>query len=528
MRCAVLLLMLASFLLVPFVSFADGEKGGSPRFDIKGYEVEGNTLIPPDKITQILAPFTGKDRDFATVREAAGTLQAAYRRSGFATVRVVTPEQELAGGIVRLRVVEIPLGKVKVEGNRFFPVDNIRNSLPGLREGAPPDMDAIAEELKLANENPAKKVNLQLQPANNEIDAKIEVKDDKPWAAALTADNTGDKQSGLMRVGASLQYANLFNRDHVATFQYVTSPDYPSDVNIYGFGYRVPFYSAASSLEFIGTYSDVNAGAVSVASSSMQVTGKGTVLGLHYNQDLPQLGNYEHKAILALDYRAYQSKADLDGTDLGNDVTVHPLSLTYAGVMKMQRASMGFYVGWSHNLPGGWDGRDTQEDFTSVRADAPASYTVFHYGAHLSYDFPNDWQVRLLFNGQYTDDPLVSGEQFGLGGEGSVRGFYTRQFANDRGYSGTGEIYTPDLNKILNLPQGQLRALIFYDTGHVWQNRPLPGEVTSTTISSFGPGLRFAYGTHFSCLGDWGIVVDPAGGRSHWGSLVHFAATVMF
>lgn len=528
MQRALPLLALMILLLSPVAVLADNEKGGAPRFDIKAYKVEGSTLIPPDTVEFILAPFTGKGRDFETVREAAGTLEKAYRRRGFATVRVVVPAQEPAGGIIRLRVVETRIGKVSVEGNKFFTSDNIRNSLPALREGEAPDMDAIAGELKRANENPAKKVTLQLAPDKNEIDARIGVKDEKPWAVALMAENSGDKQSGTMRVGASLQYANLFNRDHLLTLQYFTSPDNPNDVHIYGLGYRVPFYSIASSLEFIGIYSDVNAGSVSVASSSMQVTGKGTVLGTHYNQDLPRFGNYEHKVILGLDYRAYQSHVDLNGTDLGNDVTVHPLTLTYTGVMTVQRASMGFYLAGSHDLPGGWDGRDTQEDFTKVRADAAASYSILRYGAHLSYPFKNDWEVRLLVNGQYTSDELVPGEQFGLGGVYSVRGFFMRQFANDKGYSATAEIYTPNLNVLPHMPQAQIRALMFYDEGHLMRNKALPGEIANTTISSFGPGLRFVYGAHFSCSADWGIVVDPSGDRSHWGSLIHFATTLMF
>jgi hemolysin activation/secretion protein len=261
----------------------------------------------------------------------------------------------------------------------------------------------------------------------------------------------------------------------------------------------------------------------------MNVSGKGTILGLRYNQNLTRIGNYEHKIILGLDYRAYENSVDFLGNQVGNNVTVHPVSLTYAGTLAIDKINAGFYLTDSQNLPGRWDGRDTAEDIDKARAGARRDYNIFRYGANLSYAIGADWQARVLFNGQYTNDPLVPGEQYGIGGANTVRGFSEREFSNDQGYSGNVEIYTPDLSRLFGVTAFQSRFLVFYDRGYISRNDPMPGDTVSTEIASIGPGLRITDGKRFSISVDCGFVVDPPDeNTSRWSSVWHLSASLMF
>jgi hemolysin activation/secretion protein len=521
------------FIFAVLTASAAGEKPDAvPRFDIKGYKVEGNTLIPADNLESILSLFTGKERDFGTVQEALDALEQAYRDRGFSMVSVALPEQELDRGVVRLKVSENRLGKINIEGVRYFDQANIRRSLPALKQGEAPNLKAVSLSLKLANENPAKKINMQLLNSDkeNEIDATITVKDEAPWKIGITGDNTGDKQTGVARLGALLQHANVFNRDHLLTLQYITSPEKPDKVSIYSLGYRAPLYSLGSSIDLIGAYSNVNSGTISAASNSMNVSGQGTILGIRYNQNLSRIGNYEHKLTLGLDYRAYENNVDFLGNQLGNNVTVHPVSLTYAGTLTMDnKFNAGFYLTDLQNLPGRWDGRDTAEDIEKARAGAPRGYNIFRYGANLSYLLGADWQARMMVNGQYTNDPLVPGEQYGIGGANTVRGFSEREFSNDQGYSGNVEIYTPDLSRLFGVNAFQSRLLMFYDRGYVSRKDPMPGDTVSTQIAGTGFGLRVTDGKRFTLSVDCGFVVDlPDENTSRWSNVWHLSASLLF
>ncbi len=523
--------VILSILLTAFSSFAaDDNKYAIPHFEIREYIVEGSTLISKDKLKAILQPFTGKDKDFGTVQQAIEAVEQAYHDLGFTTVTAVLPEQELENGTVRIRVIEGRIGRIKIEGNKYFDEANIRNSLQPLLEGEPPNIAAVSKRLALANENPAKKVAMQLKNTDkeDELDAIIPVKDERPWKVGISSDNTGTRQTGETRSGVIFQHANLFNMDHVMTLQYTTSLEKVSDVKIYGLGYHVPIYSLASSVDLLAAYSDVNSGTISVGSLPLQVSGKGTVLGLHYNQNLARIGSYEHKLTLGLDYRAYESNVSSEGFPLGNKVTVHPLSLTYSGTFTMEKGTLGFYLTGMRNLPGQWDANDDKASFGAARNEAPREYMMGRFGANLSYMPYGDWQARLVGNAQYTEDPLVPGEQFGIGGATSVRGFPDRDISNDKGFSGSLEIYSPDLCKIAGSESFQCRSLAFYDMGYASRNNPLPGEVHSNTIASVGPGIRITDGKHLTLSTDYGFVVKGGGDRTNGGGRWHFAATLMY
>lgn len=524
-------LLAVLFIFTALTAFAAGEKPDAiPRFDIRGYQVEGNTLISAGSLESILSPYTGKNRDFGTVQEALDAIEQAYRDRGFSTVLVALPEQELEGGVVRLKVHENRLGKINIEGNRHFDQANILRSLPGLKQGQTPDLNAVSRSLKLANENPSKSINLQLANSDkeNEIDANITVKDERPWKIGLSADNTGEKQTGRSRMGVLLQHDNLFNRDQLLTLQYITSPEKLDKVSIYSLGYRAPLYSLGASVDLIAAHTNVDSGTISAGTDSLNVSGKGTILGLRYNQVLIRLGNYEHKLTLGLDYRAFENDLDFLGK---NNVTVHPMSLTYAGTLMLDNINSGFYLTGSQNLPGSWDGRDTPANFENARPGAspppPRGYNILRYGANLSYAIGADWQARALLNGQYTNDVLVPGEQYGIGGANTVRGFAERQFSDDRGYSGSIEIYTPDLSRLFGVTAFRTRLLAFYDRGYVSSN--VPGDTAGTEIAGIGPGLRITDGKKFSLSVDWGFVVDPPDGNtSRWSSVWHLSASYLF
>src|SRR3990170_6423824 len=73
-------LLCALFIFTALTAFAAGEKPDTaPRFDIKRYQVEGNTLLSAGKLESILSPFTGRGRDFGAVQEALDALQQSYR-----------------------------------------------------------------------------------------------------------------------------------------------------------------------------------------------------------------------------------------------------------------------------------------------------------------------------------------------------------------------------------------------------------------------------------------------------------------
>lgn len=498
--------LLAGSVLALAVNAAYAQQDdGIIRFEIQRFEVTGNTLLPQAEVEAAVAPFTGKGKDFGDVQRALEALEKRYHNVGYKVVVVELPEQELDQGVVKLKVVEVKIGKVLVANNTVFDEANIRRSLPSLQEGKTPNLFKISPNLKNVNDNPSKKVKLKLQSgeADDEVNALLDVTDKRPWSGTLNIDNAGGAATGKTNVSASVQHANLWNRDHVASFQYNTTAQNPDQVAVYGLGYHIPLYERGDSLDFFANYSNVDSGSITAGIFTLAVSGKGAVAGARYNQVLAKRGEMEHSIIYGLDHKAFKNSVLLAGQNLGNDVTVHPLSINYVATRPVEMGELSGSVTLVQNIGGG--SRGGEADFTRARVGARPNFRLLRMSGSYVKVTESGWQTRALVNVQLTGDALIPGEQFGAGGASSVRGMDERSLSSDSGVYTNLELYTPSLCK----PEGkwQCRVLAFMDGAYGKRNKALPGEMTSTAISSAGLGLRLAYGESMNLQMDWGRVI---------------------
>lgn len=501
-------------------------------FAVKGYTVEGNTLLPQGEVDALLKPFTGDNKNFGDVQKALEALESRYRNAGFSAVQVILPEQELNQGLVQLRVVEAHIGSISVEGNEHFDEENIRYSLPYLREGDTPNARTIARNLRIINESPAKNAQVTLKTTDSDeiIDAEVKVSEEKAWKAFVSLDNTGTEETGKGRIGFGYQHANLWNSDHVLTMQYITSTSMPENVSIYSLGYRIPFYEVNKTLDFFAAYADTSAGtALTIPglsgsagiANSINSNGRVRIVGARLNHYFERIGSYEHKIAFGIDNRDFSNSSSplvIGDPAIHRSYSLTPISLGYDGSWKGETIESSFYVNLASNIPD----RGKNGDNPALRNAKPCSagaggvaggcvssdYQIIRYGVNFAKAIPGDWQLRASLSGQYTPDALMPGEQFGLGGATSVRGFTERERANDNGYQGSVELYTPELADKLHLSKGNLRALVFYDAGIGWDKAAAPDSATDTSLASIGAGIRFGMDKNFSIKFDYAHVLD--------------------
>jgi len=511
------------------------------HFDIARFQIEGNTLLPADEVQRIVAPLTGPKRVYGDIQKALEALEGAYRKAGYSTVQVYVPEQELTSGVVRLQVTEGVIGKVAISGNQHFDDANIRASLPELKEGRAPNLRKMSEAIQLANENPAKQVELTLGVGKEEgtVDAKVAVTEENPQRIFMTADSTGTEATGVSRVGVAYQNANLFNRDQTLTLAYTTSADAPAGVkvDIFSIGYRVPFYGIGDSLDLIYGKSGVNTPSTSpTLGGSLGIVGKGDVFGVRWNHYFARRGEYSSKLIYGFDYKFINSTCTTAGVPAGIDpptpaisacvpYTTRPLSLTYTGQKQSPGRLWDYNIGIAHNLALGSrytnvDGTvDRYSYLTSGNRATRDDFSILRMGGSYLAAYPSDWQVRLAASGQYAGNPVVAAEQLGIAGSTAVRGFNERAVSADSGYFANAEVYTPDLSKATGL-RGSLRALFFYDFGYGYNHNVAGGSLTPAhvSIASVGAGLRYNIGKDVSLRFDLAQVIDagPAGTKE-WG-----------
>jgi hemolysin activation/secretion protein len=500
------------------------------RFPIRSFRVEGNHLVDTALIDAALQTLVGPDKDFDTLRRAVETVEALYADAGYSAVRVLLPEQDVTEGSVQLKVIEAKLGRVIVEGNRHFSTENIRASVPALVEGESPQLEKAGASLALANESFAKQSRLTLQKGDSigSVNAQIRVADDTPWRFAASLDNTGSTDTGRHRLGLVYQHANLFDRDHAFSAQFITSTERPSDVAILGLGYKIPIYRLGDSIEMAYGKSSVDSGNISTAAGNYGISGRGEFASLRYNLGLPRWQGNEQKLVVAAEWKTFESHVVPTGgaASLIPDLSSAPFSLGYQ--ISSPEGMLSWKAGISHawNLSSGKNGTDSAYNQVGARPGADADFRLWRWNLSTNLLLPGEWRLNAAANGQQTNDLLISGEQFGIGGADSVRGYTEREVLNDRGWRGSIELASPSFNVPDTDWRGHLVA--FHDLGTVYRNEPLAGEQRKAHISSVGLGTRIQIGRTISLRADIAHALRSAASTDDGDVRAHLQMMVLF
>jgi hemolysin activation/secretion protein len=161
--------------------------------------------------------------------------------------------------------------------------------------------------------------------------------------------------------------------------------------------------------------------------------------------------------------------------------------------------------------------------FAQARTGAKPNYDVFRAQGEVATALGGGWQARSVLAVQETSFPLVTAEQFGLGGANSIRGYGERVQTNDRGWRLALEAYTPGFGDWFDWPPGNVRAVVFHDTGATRRNNVQPGEASGTRLAGAGVGVRMFVGTNIQAQLDWAKALVTNDGVLAGDDRVHFS-----
>ncbi|MFT5113444.1 MAG: hemolysin activation/secretion protein [Parasphingorhabdus sp.] len=491
-------LALSLTLFLGLASPVRTQASSSVSFDVTGYTITGELPGNIRNVDSLLAPYTGTFNNTEGIQDAADTLEKALHAKGYTFVRIVIPRQPLDDGEIELQVLSLTLDKISISGNQNFGRENIRNSLPSLVHGESPNRNALARNLDVGRVHPSRKEKITFTASDlpGKVDAQIQVQDQKPSKVFSWLNNTGNDETGRYRLGLGYQNSNLFDRDHNATLTYTTSPTETSKVDQFGVVYQVPLYESGALITVLLSESDVNSGRVA---EFFDVAGKGSVKGLQFTRFFARKDGYAQQIELAINDKLFDNDIDFAGEALGIDVRSRPLSLQYKGNLRNNKFESDFNLQLAGNLSSG--SHNNRVAYASSRVGASDHWSLIRYGASIRKTIRN-WSLSGRFRGQYSNEPLIGGEQFGVGGSNSIRGFREREVSGDKGYLFQLEAWTPKWGK------QPARGVIFVEKGHSKLIDPLPGEMGSDSIFGIGAGVSWTFKSRLSMRLDIGYAVD--------------------
>ena len=475
--------------------------GATTTFPIRGFELQGEIPLSSDETTRILAPYIRQDGNLVTLQQAGAALEAALKDKGYALHRVTLPPQEV-GAKVMFNVVKFVIGKVTVEGKGAVSEANVRRSLPELREGEAPNFQALAVQTAIANENPSKQIQVSLKESDEpeKIDVKLLVKASNPLTLSSSLANTGSDATGNDRLALVGGHSNLFDLDHQFSFAYTTSLERSDSVKQLGLNYRIPLYAQGGVLGFSYSSSDV-LGNFGTFSSS----GAGETFGLNYALYVAPVGGNRTTWTFALDEKLF-NVSKINGVAVPGQVVrgSRPLTLGYVGKFESDRSVASFNADVAVNLSSS-SGNSLSAYQTEDARIQTVDWSVLHLSGNYLASTEAGWLWSVRGQAQYSGSPLISGEQFGVGGASSVRGAGERILSGDSGVAVSWELTSPELT------QG-LRLLGFVDAGWLASNNTAAttsGKAPSDQLTSAGFGLRYSMGW-LNLSADWGQIVTGA------------------
>lgn len=473
-------------MLCAFVAMSASAQD-SQTFDVLEFRVLGNQVLPQLEVEKAVYPHLGPNKTLTDVEGARAALEQAYKTAGYGTVFVDIPEQNVEQGIVRLHVTEGKLDRVRVEGARYVSAKEIRERLPEAQQGAVPSLPVLQAQIAQYNSEAPRDRSIVpvLAPGRQpgSMDLTVRVDDNLPLHASLEVNNQYSADTSRLRASASLSYDNLFNHLDSFSVQYQTAPQERSELDVLALSYSMRLGPLGETLSLYRIKSNNDVAAL----GTLSVLGAGNITGLRYNVPFENTAAGTHSFTFSAEYKDFKENIRLDDENsLETPISYSHLSFGQTNVWRYP--SFDFTL--DNTLNFGLRGLGNSEaEFADKRFKARPNYFYLRSAAILNTPmFFKGWTLQTRFAGQYAVDPVISNEQFNIGGADGVRGYLEAEELSDIGAKVSLQANSPALR--FGEDRLQLGGFVFYDAGIVSTLEPLPKEPRDTSLRSAGLGVN--------------------------------------
>lgn len=463
-------------------------------FVLQDLELTGVTAYTPEQLRPLYADQIGKTISLADLYDIAGRITQKFRNDGYVLTQVVVPPQSISktGGTAKLRVVEGYIDNVTVkleDGAR--PEKNsamalVQNYARRMANGRALNIGDLERNLLLINDLPGVSARGVLAPsATHPGAADLTVLMKRDWYEALVGlDNYGTRFLGPVQLSGAAAFNSVFGHNERLSLQAVVAPPVGRgpDLAYLALGYSQPL--TESGLRF-----DLNANHTETKPAYR----------------LRPFNVHGHADFIAADlfYPVIRSRATnlyTTGTfDMRDVRTTNNLESpridhirALRGDVRLEHLDTIFGAGMNiadFQLSQGIDifGASDTDNPNKSRADGHPTFTKATLEAQRLQRLADHWNLLIGAHGQLSSAPLLTSEQFGVGGMSFGRGYDPSEILGDSGYAAKAELQwnVPGTYSITHDNQ----LFTFYDIGQVW-TRATTANLRVQTADSAGLGIR--------------------------------------
>jgi hemolysin activation/secretion protein len=475
---------------------------------IRQFKVEGSTVFSQEQLDAVTAPYTNRPVTFAEILQARSAVTKLYLDNGYITSGAIFPPQRLQDGVAIIRVIEGSVEAIDVTGTTQLHPSYVRSRL-ALAARPPLQVSRLVNGLELLQRDPRiATISADLQagtrPGTNRL--VVKVAEANTTAVTFAFDNNRSPNVGSFSRQIGLTTANASGVGDSFNISYTNT----DGVNELAASYALPINPRNGTLRLDASLSSSQV--IAKEFEILQISANAFQVALAYDQPIIQTPNEDFSLGLALSRQYGQTRLGID------NIGPFPLLPGADRRGRTNITALQFSQSWTH--------RSAQQVF-ALRSQFNLGLSLLGATVNsgnkpdsrfLSWQGQAQW-VRLLApdtlflvraSSQLASERLLSQEQFGLGGQGTVRGYRQDQLLTDNGVQASIEFRLP----ILRAPDvgGVLQLTPFVDAGYSWNDRGARPD--PNYLAGIGAGLLWQQ-RNLSLRLDWGIPLVSVNGRKN-------------
>jgi hemolysin activation/secretion protein len=452
-----------------------------PLVQLKAVEIDGATTLPQDALAPAYSGRLGQTVSQADIVAIAAEVSETYRRAGFHLSRAIVPPQDLKRGRLQIRVIEGTIDDIVVRGDETEAF-GVRRLLAPVAAERPSRLATLEYRLLLANDRPGLRVSEtaldEIEPASGRFRLTVTV---QTWRlyGAVGLDNTGSKSVGPWQGSAAAALNSIALPGDSLALSGSFAPGASRELRYGKASYDVPLGIDSLRAGVSASRSEVWPGDERrlLRTVSRADTYEARLAFAPVLSQLQSLWLTGSLGISDAEERNAYGRLSSDRIRLASltaDYKLHAAEGSWSYLSATYRRGLGLV-----------DPKDDSEDWLS-RGGASPRFSLLNVSFAHYQNLVDSWSLKLSAVGQVASGPLLSSQQYYLGGLAFGRGFESGWLAGDNAAAGAAELR---YDRSLDLAFAKGYQLYVFAEGGVIRSYAEPKDVVAG-IASVGAGVR--------------------------------------
>ena len=440
----------------------------------------GDVLLKEADLDRVAAPFLGRAITARDIARLKYELTSLYYREGYVLVKVTTPPQQLADGVLDVVVIAGRIGEINVDNEVLFP-PTANSRIKAISSGDVFNERQVETALQDINTLTNIDASVSLRPGRQagttDLDLLVSNAPESEDVQIFSIDNYGSKFTGQTVSRLTLQKSNWFGRGE--SFSLTGRKSNDEFWSIQGEGlFPLPIHNLQFEIDVLTSDNSIGDVFAALDSSGESEVWQAAISSALINQR-------QRKLVVRGGIERGEYKSFLAGVPDTSDRITKLFAESSFSLRKSRAVS---FASLRVSKGVGVLGADEPGEADASRILGTPDVAMLEALLYTNARLTDRNYLSLALQGQHAADIVLSSDLFTVGGYGTVRGYEPGQSTGD-----SGAALNADLYRQFNIEDSRWYAQAgpFFDWGYV-HNR-VAGSTLENNISSAGIGVEFNY-----------------------------------